>query len=199
MATRYITRAAGTGGMAPALPDAIPFQYDSDDDLVKFKDDGGTVRSLVSADQTQTLTNKSLTTPTIDGVLYSAANDRQIIVEAIPVSGTTIHAAVTPLWVAPAAAIILRAILHITTVSTGASTLDIGYTATSGTTSSDSLLDGVSGASLAIFDSQDPALDSGANAKAQLAAAAKWITAAEASGDTTALVGVLYVFYMTQS
>lgn len=156
---------------------------------------------LVSTTATQTLTGKTLTspvltTPVIDGVTYSTANNRQVVTQAIAVSGTTIHAGVTALWTAPAAAIILRAILNITTQSTGASTLDIGYTAVSATTLSDTLLDGVSGASVAQFDSMNAALDSGANAKAQNAASGKWITAAEASGDTTALVGVLYVQYI---
>jgi hypothetical protein len=137
-----------------------------------------------------------LTTPVIDGVTYSALNDRQIIVEVVPFTGTALHAANLPLWVAPANAIILRVILDITTQSSGASTIDIGYTAVSGTTSSDTLLDGVSGASVAQFDSMNAALDSGANAKAQNAASGKWITADEASGDTTAMVANLYVFYI---
>lgn len=152
--------------------------------------------TLVSLADTQTLTGKTLTTPVIDGVTYSAANDRQMIVEAVAISGTALQAANLTLWTAPAAAIILRVILDITTQSTGASTIDIGYTATTATTTSDTLLDGVSGASVATFDSMNAALDSGANAKAQLAASGKWITADSASGDTTALVGVVYIQYI---
>jgi hypothetical protein len=141
-------------------------------------------------------TSAALTTPVIDGVTYSAANKRQVIWDVVAISGTALHSANLTIWTAPAAAIILRVILNITTQSTGASTLDIGYTASTATTSSDTLLDGVSGASVAMFDSGDAALDSAANTKAQLAASGKWITADEASGDSTALVGNIYIAYM---
>lgn len=143
-----------------------------------------------------TFTGATLTTPTIDGVQQSAANDRQIITEVVSISGDALHAANLTLWTAPADALILRVILNITNVSTGASTIDIGYTATSATTTSDTLLDGVSGASLATFDSMNAALDSGANAKAQLAASGKWITADEASGDTSGMAAVAYIQYV---
>lgn len=146
---------------------------------------------------TDTLTNKTLTTPNIDGVVQSALNDRQIITEVVAVSGTALHAANLTLWTAPAKCYILRALFEITTVSTGASTIDIGYTASSATTSSDTLLDGIDGNSATgLFDSMNAALDSGANAKAQLAASGKWITADEASGDTTGLVGQFVVQYI---
>lgn len=157
---------------------------------------------LVTTSATQTLTGKTLTsaaftTPVIDGVTYSAANKRQIITDIVAVSGTALHAANLTLWTAPAKAIILRALFEITTVSTGASTIDIGYTATTATTTSNTLFDGIDGASATgLFDSMDAALASGANAHAQLAASAKWITADEASGDTTGLVGVFTVQYI---
>jgi hypothetical protein len=88
-------------------------------------------------------------------------------------------------------------IFSVETIATMACTLDIGYHATSVTTS-DTLLDGidVNGVANAIYDSQDPALDSGANAHAQKFAASKFITLDEKSGDATGLVGSLYVFYM---
>lgn len=143
-----------------------------------------------------TSVSQILTTPVVDGVTYSAANDRQVITEVVTLSGAAIHAGVVAIWVAPAASIIKRVIINITTASTGASTLDVGYTATNATTASDTLLDGVSGTPSAIFDSMDAALDSGANAKAQLAANAKWITISEASGDTTGLVGRAYIEYV---
>ena len=144
-----------------------------------------------------TNTGSVLTTPVIDGVTMSAANDRQIITEVVALSGTALHAANLTLWTAPAKAYILRVLLEITTVSTGASTIDIGYTATTATTSSDTLLDGIDGnAATGLFDSMNAALDSGANAKAQLAASGKWITADEASGDTTGLVGQVVIQYI---
>ncbi len=124
------------------------------------------------------------------------ASQRATFTDVVAISGTALHAANLTIWTAPADSIILQVLLDITTVSTGASTIDIGYTATSATTTSDTLLDGVSGASLALFDSMNAALDSGANAKAQKAASGKWITADEASGDTTALVGNVIVRYI---
>lgn len=130
---------------------------------------------------------------TAGGALHPA--DRAVKCAVVALSGTALNAANLPLWVAPADCFILRVLLDITTQSTGASTIDIGYTATSGTTSSDTLLDGVSGASVALFDSMNAALDSGANAKAQKAASGGFITADEASGDVTGLVANAYIYY----
>jgi hypothetical protein len=146
---------------------------------------------------TQTLTNKTLTTPIIDGVTYSVNNNRQIITEVVAINGTTVHAATLALKTFEAAAIILRVIVNITTKSTGASTLDIGYTPASATTSSDTLLDGIdSGTAEAIFDSGDASLDTQANTKAQLAAAGGFITIDDKTGDSTGLVGVAYIQYI---
>jgi hypothetical protein len=129
-----------------------------------------------------------------DGALHPV--DRMVKCDVVAISGTALQAANLTLWTAPADALILRVILDITTQSSGASTIDIGYTATSATTSSDTLLDGVSGAAVAVFDSGDAGLDTGANDMAQKAASGKWITADSASGDTTALVANVYIFYV---
>lgn len=197
MSVRAIKAASGTDEMRAATPSSVDIQYDTADNIVKYKDDAGTIRKVVTQDGTETLTAKTLTTPTIDGVAYSAANDRQIIVEAVPISGAALQAANLTLWTAPAAAIILRVLLDVTTVATAACTVDIGYTATTATTSSDTLLDGVDvNAAIALFDSMNAALDSGANAKAQKAASGKWITADSASGDATGLVATAYIFYI---
>jgi hypothetical protein len=156
-----------------------------------------TVTGALTASGVITGTSAVLTTPVIDGVAQSALNDRQIITEVVAISGTALQAANLTLWTAPAAAIILRVMLDVTTVATGAATVDIGYTAASATTSSDTLLDGVDvNASIALFDSMNAALDSGANAKAQKAASAKWITADSASGDTTGMVANAYIQYI---
>lgn len=164
--------------------------------------------TVVTTSGTQTLTNKTLTapaatsavltTPVIDGVTYSALNDRQVITEAFAVSGAALHAAVLPAVVFPANAIILRAVLVTTTASTGACTIDVGYTAASATTSSDTLLDGVdaNATAPAVYDSMDPTLSTGAKAHAQYAASAKWVTIDEKTGDSTGLVAVLYVQYI---
>lgn len=137
-----------------------------------------------------------LATPVIDGVTQSALNDRQVITEVFALTGAALHAAVQTAVTFPAAAVILRAWLDITTASTGASTIDVGYTATTSTTASDTLLDGVSGTPAAIFDSMNAALDSGANALAQKAASGKWVTVKEATGDVTGMVANLYVQYV---
>jgi len=72
----------------------------------------------------------------------------------------------------------------------------VGYSATSAATS-DTLLDGVdANAATALFDSMNAALDSGANAKAQLAASGKYVTIDEKTGDSTGMVAVLYVQYV---
>jgi hypothetical protein len=123
--------------------------------------------------------------------------DRAIKCDVVAISGTALQAANLTLWTAPAASIILRLLLDVTTVATGAATVDIGYTATTATTSSDTLLDGVDvNGAIALFDSMNAALDSGANAKAQKAASAKWITADSASGDTTGMIANAYIFYV---
>jgi hypothetical protein len=165
--------------------------------IVKFPDAAGTL-SLVAG--TETLTNKTLTTPTIDGVLYSGLNDREPICEVVAISGALVHAGtggVIALWTASAASIILRVILDVTTKSDGASTVDVGYTVASATTTSDTILDGIdTGAGTSFSDSMNAALDAGGNALAQKAAAGGWITIDEKSGDTTGLVANAYIFYV---
>lgn len=153
-------------------------------------DTGGTYASA-------TMTSPTITGGSINGVANSTANARNIITEVVSISGAALHAANLTLWTAPANAMILRVLLNVTTIATGACTVDIGYTAVSATTSSDTLLDGIDvNAATALFDSMNAALDSGANAKAQLAASGKWITADEASGDATGLVAVAYIQYV---
>jgi hypothetical protein len=123
--------------------------------------------------------------------------DRAIKCDVVAISGAALQAANLTLWTAPADAIIMALWLDVTTVATGACTVDIGYTATTATTTSDTLLDGVDvNAAVALFDSRNHALDSGANAKAQKAASGKWITADSASGDATGLVANAYIFYV---
>ena len=91
------------------------------------------------------------------------------------------------------AIIVNRIILDITTQSSGASTIDCGYTAVSATTSSDTAIDGLSGATAGTFDNIE---NQGTNGVSSLkVAAGKWITASEASGDVTGLAGYAYIFY----
>lgn len=90
--------------------------------------------------------------------------------------------------------IISRVEVDATTKSTAACTLDIGTTATTATTSSDNLLDGLDvGTAAGIFDS---VTDKGTNGKTrQKIASGKWVTASKASGAAAGLVGYIYIHY----
>lgn len=140
----------------------------------------------------------SLTYASVDAVI-PARRVSQVV--KVPLSGATIHAGTGGVvaWAIPSTCAIMieRVVLDVTTAATdGVCTLDIGYTASSATTTSDSLLDGVDvGAGVAVYDSMNAALDSGANAKAQKGAAGKWITIDEKTGDATGLVANLYIHY----
>lgn len=118
-------------------------------------------------------------------------------VATIALGGVALHAGVLA-WQNPEAVaiIITRIVLDRTTKSTGASTMDIGTTATSATTASDNLIDGVnSGATEGVEDNLN---DAGTNGKArQKLASAKWVTFKEASGDVTGLVANAYIHYHT--
>lgn len=173
------------------LPDAAGIKYDKVDGFIKYND-AGNIRTLVNTNEVQSLSNKTLVAPDYTDTATVAVER----VAKFAVSGATIRAAVTPAFVAPANCIITRAILNITTQSSGASTIDVGLTATSATTSSDTLLDGVSGAAVAVFDSGDSSLDTAANDQAQTLASGKWVTIDEVSGDTTGLVGTLFIYYI---
>lgn len=139
----------------------------------------------------------TITTPTITNPTFTDGSlTRFLKTDVVAISGAALHAANLTLWTAPAKAIVTRVLLDVTTVATGACTVDIGYTAVSATTSSDTFLDGVDvNGATGLFDSMNAALDTGANAKAQLAASGKWITADEASGDATGLVANVYIQY----
>jgi hypothetical protein len=65
MAVRAINRRSGTAGLRSATANAMDLVADSAaSDLIKYKDSGGTVRSVVTADNVQTLTNKTISAPT---------------------------------------------------------------------------------------------------------------------------------------
>lgn len=84
--------------------------------------------------------------------------------------------------------------LDITTQSTGACTVDIGTTATSATTLSDNLIDGLSIATAGLYNNTE---DKGINGKSkQRLASAKWVTGSVASGASAGVVGNVYIEYM---
>lgn len=91
------------------------------------------------------------------------------------------------------ALIITRAILDITTGSSGASTLDVGVAANA-TTSADNLIDGRSGATAGAYDNIE---DGGTNGLAcRVWGATEYVTVSEASGDVTGIAGELILQYI---
>lgn len=134
----------------------------------------------------------ALVTPVVDGVTYSVLNKRQIITTAFAITGTALHAANLTAVTFPAAAIIIRAWLDITTVSTGAATIDIGYTAVSATTAASDLFTNINVNDVPILhDTQEESV----LLQAIKAASGKWITVHE-DADTTGLVATLYVQFI---
>lgn len=121
--------------------------------------------------------------------------DRGVKVAVKAIGGAALQAGVLN-WQNPEATaiIITRVVLDRATKSTGASTIDIGTTAVSATTVSDTLIDGLdAGAAEAIADN---ITEVGTNGKSrQKLAAGKWVTFKSASGDTTGLVANAYIHY----
>lgn len=141
---------------------------------------------------------------TINGMIPgSAFGGAGVVVKTavMQINGTALHGATSGIqaWQNPEAVaiIIQRCLLDVTTVATGACTIDVGYTATSAATTSDTLLDGIdANAAIILADSMNAALDSGANALAQKAAIGKWVTIDEKTGDATGMVATLYIQYI---
>lgn len=115
---------------------------------------------------------------------------------AIAVNGTTIHAGVVgivnPLGVD---LIITQFYLVVTTKSSAAGGLDIGFTSTSISTASDNLADGLAVGSGTVPYVYALADQAGANGLTrQYWTAGKWVTLSDdATGNTTGLVGTLYL------
>jgi hypothetical protein len=131
------------------------------------------------------------------GISTSSATARVEQVAVQSLTGAALNAAVVG-WQNPTGSdiIVTRVVLNLTTVATAACTLDVGVTAVSATTTSDTLLDGIdANAAIGVFDSMNAALDAGANAKAQLVSAGKWVTFDEKTGDATGLVAKAYIYY----
>ena len=99
-------------------------------------------------------------------------------------------------WQNPEASSILihRVLIDVTTVATGACTIDVGTTAVSAATSSDTLIDGLDvNAGIGLFDN---ITEKGSNGKSrQKLASGKWVTASQASGAIAGIVGYGYVVY----
>lgn len=126
----------------------------------------------------------------------NAANDiRASKIVRVPLSAPAVAGNVFS-WQNPEAGSILvtRLTLDVTTASSGACTIDCGYTATTSTTSSDTLIDG---RSVATAQLSDNVANVGTNGKCTVkAAAGKWITGTS-SADATGLVGYAYIEYIS--
>lgn len=99
-------------------------------------------------------------------------------------------------WQNPEAGAIIveTVVIDVTTKATAASTLDIGTTAVSATTSSNNLLTALDvGTAAGTFNNID---DKGASGKSrQRLATGAWVTASKASGATAGIVGSAYISY----
>lgn len=151
------------------------------------------IESLKLADVDMTATAAQLNQAAGTATGYAARK-----VATLTLSGTTLAVPTVQAWQNPESGAILveRAVLDVTTQSTGACTLDIGRTTVSATTGADTLLDGISVAAAGVFDSTNDT-DNGTNgvAKVQKLAAGGWVTVSEASGAAEGLVGTLYIYY----
>lgn len=111
------------------------------------------------------------------------------VVETLGVAETAggVAAVLNPFGVA---VIVTDVIINLTTVSTGAGTVDAGIAANA-TTSSDTLIDGVNvNAAVGVFDNQ---ADRGTNGGLALWAADRYLTVSKASGSVAGMAGKLYI------
>ena len=98
-------------------------------------------------------------------------------------------------WKNPEASDILveHVALVVTTQTTGACTLDVGTTAVSATTSSDTLIDGIDVATAGTYTNDESA---GANGKPfKRLAVGKWVTGSVASGASAGIKGTYEIYY----
>lgn len=135
-------------------------------------------------------------TPTQTGVAMVAEN-RLVKVARVALANVNTGGGVFA-WVNPEASSILieRVVVDVTTAATGACAIDIGTTATSATTSSDNLIDGLDvNAATGVFDN---ITDKGTNGKSrQKLASGKWVTASVSGGGASAgLAGFAYIHYV---
>lgn len=99
-------------------------------------------------------------------------------------------------WQNPEAGYILveHAVLNVTTKTTGACTIDVGTTAVSAATLSDTLIDGKDiNAAAGIFTNDESAGTNGKPFKRLVSG--KWVTGSVASGASAGLVGTYEIYY----
>lgn len=117
-------------------------------------------------------------------------------IAVVPLAGLADTGGALGVWKNPEGVpvIIDRLEIDVTTIATGACTADAGTTASSATTSSDTLIDGLDvHAGTGIFDN---ITDKGTDGKSrQRLAPGKWVTFSTASGASAGLVGRAYIHY----
>lgn len=127
---------------------------------------------------------------------YSRAGIGPVKVAKVPLAGVDAAGGALS-WQNPegGAIVVDRVTIDVTVKSTGAGTLSVGATATSGATSSANLIDtlDVGTATITTDNLQTP----GTNGKQlQKVAAGKWVTGSKASGSLLGLVGTAYIQYI---
>lgn len=131
----------------------------------------------------------------ISPVTPTTYGDRVPVTVKVAASGAVRTAGGVAAWANPVGSTIMitGCALDVTTVSSGAATVDIGVAANA-TTSADTLIDGASTATTARVI--DNVKDAGTNGTSwQRMGSTEVVTVSEASGDVTGLVGFLYVTY----
>lgn len=168
---------------------ALPGYSFNDDVNTGLNSDGADVVSLV-AGGVEVLRVNSSAAPMALSSTYKLPQIVEVPLAAVDTAGGVFA------WQNPTGVdiIVNRVTIRTTTESTGACTLDVGTTATSATTLSDNLIDGLSVASAAgVFDNLGNA---GTNGKTRhTLAAGKWVTASVASGASAGLVGSAFIEY----
>jgi len=93
MAIRNIRRQATNPLAAPGTPNSAPIYVDSDDNILKFipAGSGTTEVQLVDASSAQTLTNKTLTSPVINGATVVNTFNTYAVDGAISVASQIAH------------------------------------------------------------------------------------------------------------
>ena len=128
----------------------------------------------------------------LDQSIDSATKVAKVALNAVDTAGGIFA------WANPenGAIIVERVYIDVTTHATAACTVDIGTTATSATTLSDNLIDGVDvgTATITTDNLQSPSTN---GKQLQRLAAGKWVTASTASGASAGIVGNAWIQYHT--
>jgi hypothetical protein len=129
-------------------------------------------------------------------ILGTAQFERMVKTAVVPLAAVDTGGGIFS-WANPEVGSILitRVLIDVTTIATGACSIDIGTATASGTTSADTLIDGLDvHTATGTFDQADQV---GANGKTKgKIAAGKWVTASKDTGASAGLVGNAYIQYV---